>query len=108
MGQGDSIREDRGDSIRSDSERVVRIWHGKDGAMVEISLSILLLAGAFALIMVGIAISKMYWQPKKEESETIVKGFESDADERTQKQIANVLNYGKPGYKQQEIDNDED
>ncbi|MEA5001996.1 MAG: hypothetical protein VB081_00640 [Christensenella sp.] len=75
--------------------------------MVEISLSILLLAGAFALIMAGIAIKKVYWQPE-EEPETVVKGFESDEDERTKRQIANVLNYGKPGYKQQEIDNDED
>ena len=74
---------------------------------MEISLSILLLAGAFVLIMVGIAIKKMYWQPEKENPEVIVKGFESDADERTQKQIENVLNYGKPGYKQQEIDDDE-
>lgn len=75
--------------------------------MVEISLSILLLAGAFALIMAGIAIKKMYWQ-SEEEPEVVAKGFDSEADERTQRQIANVLNYGKPGYKQQEIDNDED
>ena len=74
--------------------------------MVEISLSILLLAGAFALIMAGVAIWRMFWQ--KEDTETVVKGFESDEDERTKRQIANVLNYGKPGYKQQEIDNDED
>ena len=71
--------------------------------MLDVFLCGLVAAGAFVLVVVGLAVKKRYLEETEEKPAAAGQEKEKSVMD---KQLENVLNYGVPGYRQQEVDNE--